>query len=750
MRASKTANGVTVKAYAGTTGVLLAMNIKEAKRPGLLGFAIERRWKEAGKSHSGWLVNGICFDGAKLEKPFPSNEAPIQKFRWSDYCVYPDTEYTYIIHPVYGKPKNGEKVPQLDVQKGPRVTVTTHSTKTGRHQVVFNRAAAASQAFANKFGDIKLNAESTDDQFKERKTDQKADKEKEKEALAWLARGLLEKILDFIGRAENEDWALDIAIYEYELKAIIDAVTQARARKNGPRIRILYHFKAGDEQTDVNERSLATFPEKGKKARVTNNIFHDKFMVLSQKVNGRYQPQAVLCGSTNFTENGVYRQANVVHVIENSEIAEKYENIFETIWGGKKDIRNYIDKNNSLDIAIDDEPVTEEELVVGFSPRSMKGKTYADLSKFSEIIAHAHRDVLFCTAFDLHESIENALKGREKDPILRYGLQNASGRIEGTHADCTASFVTAALLPKGLEGWLQESTAGQEGNILVHTKMVVVDFTSDSPTVISGSHNFSDNASTKNDENYLIIRGNRDVADIYGCELMRLYEHYRFRFRVNQPPAAVEKTKDAVKAVKSAKSTEEALKVLQLAAQEIVNEAKATAEDAEQAAQRSVMEVRRAAKDARMSEAVLNALDKAALQAQRLENLSKAAKAAKSANSPGEITVALERALQAAKDAALSAKNADKAKQSAESVLIAHSFNDALVKTLQKAAEYLEAASAATARAKQKKISLFTSDHWTEKYFIGFKSSDPLKIRDRECFSGAKVTPYEELLKITA
>jgi hypothetical protein len=110
----------------------------------------------------------------------------------------------------------------------------------------------------------------------------------------------------------------------------------------------------------------------------------------------------------------------------------------------------------------------------------------------------------------------------------------------------------------------------------------------------------------------------------------------------------------------------------------------------------------------------------------------------------------LERALQSAKDAALSAKNADKAKQSAESVLIAHSFNNALVKTLQKAAEYLEAASAATARAKQKKISLFTSDSWTEKYFIGFKSSDPLKIRDRECFSGSKVTPYEELLKITA
>ena len=60
---------------------------------------------------------------------------------------------------------------------------------------------------------------------------------------------------------------------------------------------------------------------------------------------------------------------------------------------------------------------------------------------------------------------------------------------------------------------------------------IVTDFTSDAPTVISGSHNLSHAASENNDENYLIIRGNRDVADCYGVALMRLYEHYRFRWQ---------------------------------------------------------------------------------------------------------------------------------------------------------------------------------------------------------------------------
>ncbi|MBA2534174.1 MAG: phospholipase, partial [Rubrobacter sp.] len=37
-----------------------------------------------------------------------------------------------------------------------------------------------------------------------------------------------------------------------------------------------------------------------------------------------------------------------------------------------------------------------------------------------------------------------------------------------------------------------------------------------------------------NDENYLILRGNTDVADSYGCELMRLYDHYRFRWYLKE------------------------------------------------------------------------------------------------------------------------------------------------------------------------------------------------------------------------
>ena len=144
--------------------------------------------------------------------------------------------------------------------------------------------------------------------------------------------------------------------------------------------------------------------------------------------------------------------------------------------------------------------------------------------------------MLFCTAFDLDDTIEQALLGAPNDAILRFGLQNSRSKVTGVHRDRTARFTATAMIGKGLERFLKESTAGQRGNILIHTKLIVVDFTSDTPTIISGSHNFSGAASGGNDENYLILRGPRDVADCYGVELMRLYDHYRARHNLKNAP----------------------------------------------------------------------------------------------------------------------------------------------------------------------------------------------------------------------
>lgn len=497
-------NGVSVRAYAGTTGVLLGMNVEPSKREGLLGFALERLDGSSGEKE--WLKGLVAFPGMDRESDdlFNTNVAPVQRFRWSDYRVYPDTEYSYTVRPVYGSAE------APDVDDGPTVSVRTADLR-GEHGVLFNRAAAASQAFSRKFPQVEKEL----DAARKEKRDPLPLPE---EALRWLSRGVLEQIVRFTEWAVDPTWALDMAIYEYELPEIVKAVDAARAR--GARVRVVYHAKHGDDQTEENERSLKDMPREAKRARLTSRICHHKFMVLSRLSGGTRQPRAVLCGSTNFTHNGVYRQANVVHVVRREDVAQQYLDLFEVLFGGADvaETRRYVTENNPID--------TERELFTGFSPRSGG----ADLQTFSSCIRRATRDVLFCTAFKLHKDIEKALLGEPHDPILRLGLQNTRSEITGYHRDRTADFVATAMLPKGLEGYLEETTAGQRGNILIHTKLVIVDFTSESPTVISGSHNLSEAASENNDENFLIVRGNTDVADCYGCELMRLYDHYRSRW----------------------------------------------------------------------------------------------------------------------------------------------------------------------------------------------------------------------------
>ena len=52
----------------------------------------------------------------------------------------------------------------------------------------------------------------------------------------------------------------------------------------------------------------------------------------------------------------------------------------------------------------------------------------------------------------------------------------------------------------------------------------MVDFTSDRPIVMTGSHNYSTNASQGNDENISITRDDTDAADNFACEIMRIYD----------------------------------------------------------------------------------------------------------------------------------------------------------------------------------------------------------------------------------
>ena len=81
--------------------------------------------------------------------------------------------------------------------------------------------------------------------------------------------------------------------------------------------------------------------------------------------------------------------------------------------------------------------------------------------------------------------------------------------------------------------WARETTTGLLGLSThvhyIHSKFMLVDPLSDNPTVVTGSANFSTPSTTTNDENMVVVKGNKRVADIYLGEYMRLYSHYAWR-----------------------------------------------------------------------------------------------------------------------------------------------------------------------------------------------------------------------------
>ena len=101
-----------------------------------------------------------------------------------------------------------------------------------------------------------------------------------------------------------------------------------------------------------------------------------------------------------------------------------------------------------------------------------------------------------------------------------------------TTNDRDVEVVAGSYIDSDFDQWAAEKSAGslfESGVNFLHNKIILIDPLGDVPTVISGSANYSENSTSKNDENTLVIKGDDRVADIYFTEYVRLFDHFAFR-----------------------------------------------------------------------------------------------------------------------------------------------------------------------------------------------------------------------------
>lgn len=496
-------DNVTVQATAGTHVVLLGMNISQAGRKGLLGFAIRREDKTENERY--WLRGQKTFrelvPNPVPGEQYPLYEHPVQTFRWADYTAKPEHDYIYEIVPMYGKPKFLVEGPTAKIA----ISTEPESAATAAHEVYFNRGVAGSQAYARRFGNI---------------TPDKLPAAEQQQALAWLSRGLEEAILAFIQRARDGAFSLRAAVYEFNHEPVLKAFKDAHQR--GVDVKIIYDAR-GENPRQTTEVALKKVGISGlTKGRAANAsyIAHNKFIVLLK--NGK--PIQVWTGSTNFTRGGIFGQSNVGHAVLDENVAKAFHDYWLQLEQDPqaKDLRTWI-QNHTPDPAGPPAPNAVQAL---FSPR----KGLKVLEWYAERLGKAEKSGHVTMAFGVHPLFEEVL-GKQK-AYLRYVLEERKDpeQSEWTKDRDVLVAVGGKLSGDALYGWTEEALTGFNVYVLyIHDKFMLIDPLSDDPIIISGSANFSEASTEKNDENMLVIRGDTRVADIYLGEFMRLFSHHYFR-----------------------------------------------------------------------------------------------------------------------------------------------------------------------------------------------------------------------------
>src|SRR4029077_16279103 len=148
-------------------------------------------------------------------------------------------------------------------------------------------------------------------------------------------------------------------------------------------------------------------------------------------------------------------------------------------------------------------------------------------------IAESAKSGLFLTAaFGVGQQISPIFEGH-CDHLRYLLLDNERGLVQTIRRNPGNMVVAGSHVNAGgWRQWIEERLTGLNGHVqYVHTKYMLVDPLSETPIVITGSANWSDASSKTNDENMIVIRGNRRVADVYLGEFMRLFNHFEMRGR---------------------------------------------------------------------------------------------------------------------------------------------------------------------------------------------------------------------------
>jgi len=551
MEVPNSKNGVSVRAYKGDAMTLLAFDLDESKTPNFTGFSIRIT---PGAKAPYYMVNLLTYPSAIRKKnnikPQDAHStlfSPIQKFRW----VHVPATFHQLDGAFFGNYKYevtsrylvDDILQPLDESLTVTVTIDVSPYKSGDFEIGFARGFVASQAYVSHFGNNnKVRPNKTDLIFdiKARSGSINGKDYTFEDQHIWMGWQARARVMEFLDETlADTKLSLDVFAFDLDEPVICDRLIQLAQEG---RCRVLLdnsktHAVKDAGGNDAFENKFeALFNQK---ANVPSAILRGHFQSLAhskvfiQKATATNEAKKVLTGSTNFSTNGLYINANHVIIFSNKTVAQLYADVFDGSFSVEK-MKNF----KSTSFATHDNPFNEAktpEMTIRFSPHP-KVEATRFFGAISERIKAPQTDVLFAIMADESaSSILDAIKfvRENRTDIFSYGITDTS-KIITLYKPHTKRGVR--VTGKGGEQVLPPPFNKEAAipGIAIHHKFVVVDFKGKNPVVYCGSSNLAFGPEQRNGDNLIEIRDG-DAVTAFAIEAIRLVDHFAFRDRKQNP-----------------------------------------------------------------------------------------------------------------------------------------------------------------------------------------------------------------------
>ena len=318
-----------------------------------------------------------------------------------------------------------------------------------------------------------------------------------------FTHNLADTIIKYIELAEN---TLDIAFYDFTdhaaasegyVSGIAEAIAQAH--QDGVQVRLI---------TDADVASAAPGGDIPRLDIAHGAIMHHKFIIVD---HASVDNSWILTGSTNPNYNNLVLDFNNLICIQDQSLARGYLVEFNEMWGSDgpiADPENSISGEDKSDNSPHFYNVNGTLMELYFSPSDHT------TSKISGLITGSEHSVDFAIMAFTENILGNAILTASNNGSTIRGIIDYV-EFSGSEYDY--------LLGSGIDvlDYKNPDESGWPEGPTVHHKFAIIDAGESTAALITGSHNWTASAESKNDENTMIIFS-QEIAGLYKKEFDRI------------------------------------------------------------------------------------------------------------------------------------------------------------------------------------------------------------------------------------